>query len=201
MRNLLGPLADEDHHQLHLGVAVRDRSGDGLQDHGLARLGCGHDEAALALADRRYEVDDPGGVGRVAVLEPEALLGVERGQVVKVRTDPGEFGRHLVDGVHADQRAVLGAAAGRGPGGAVDPVALAEPVLLDLAGRDVDVVRAGPVAGDAHQAVPVGRIGEAGDRDAGRGLDRPGRRFGDCCCHEWISFRGNGEFAQAGKNG
>ena len=70
---------------MYLGVAGRDRGGDGLQDHGLARLGRGHDEAALALADGGHEVDNPGRVGRIAVLESQALLGVERGQVVEVR--------------------------------------------------------------------------------------------------------------------
>jgi SAM-dependent methyltransferase len=60
--DLFWPLADEHHHEVNVGVAGRDRGGDGLQDHRLARLGRGHDEGALAQADRGDEVDDPRGV-------------------------------------------------------------------------------------------------------------------------------------------
>ena len=57
--DLLGPLVDQDHHQVALGVVGRDRVGDRLQDRGLAGLGRRHDQAALALADRGRDVDHP----------------------------------------------------------------------------------------------------------------------------------------------
>jgi hypothetical protein len=67
-------------------VAVRDRVGDGLQDHRLAGLRRGDDETALALADGCHEVDDAGRRRSVAVLQAQPLLRVERGQVVEMGT-------------------------------------------------------------------------------------------------------------------
>ena len=51
--DLFRTLVDQDDHQVALGVVVGDRVGDRLHDHGLAGLRRGHDQAALALADRR----------------------------------------------------------------------------------------------------------------------------------------------------
>ena len=59
--DFLGPLVDEQHHEVHLGVVAFDREHDLLEDRGLAGLRRRHDEAALALADRREQVDDPAG--------------------------------------------------------------------------------------------------------------------------------------------
>ena len=56
--DLLGPLVDEQHDQVHLGVVDLDRPRDLLQHGRLAGLGRRDDEAALALADRRDQVDD-----------------------------------------------------------------------------------------------------------------------------------------------
>ena len=50
--DLFGPLVDEQHHELHLGVVLLDRRGDRLHHRGLAGLRRRHDDAALALADR-----------------------------------------------------------------------------------------------------------------------------------------------------
>ena len=66
---------------------------------------------------------------------------------------------------------------------ALDEVARPEPVLADLRGGDVDVVRTAPVAGDADEGVAVGQVDEAGHRDGGRSLLNLNRRFMDCCCH------------------
>ena len=65
--DLFGPLVDEQHDELDLGVvAPRSSVAIVLHDRGLAGLRRRHDEAALALADRRDQVDDPGRhVGRV----------------------------------------------------------------------------------------------------------------------------------------
>jgi hypothetical protein len=54
--DFLGPFVDEQHDQDDLGVVGRDRVGDGLQQHGLAGARRRHDQGALALAQRRHEV-------------------------------------------------------------------------------------------------------------------------------------------------
>ena len=64
-----------------------DRMGDVLQDHGLAGARLRHDQPALALADRRHDVDDPPGIvllGGVARLHLEPLVGIERRQIVEM---------------------------------------------------------------------------------------------------------------------
>ena len=50
--DLLGPLVDEQDHQVDLGVVGLDRVRDLLHHRRLARLGRRDDQAALALADR-----------------------------------------------------------------------------------------------------------------------------------------------------
>ena len=95
---------------MYLGVGGGDRVGDRLEHGGLARLGRGDDEPALALADRRDQVDDPRGRRRVAVLETEPLIGVDGGQAVEVGAVPG-FGRwETIDGLDGEQGLALGGA-------------------------------------------------------------------------------------------
>ena len=56
--HFLGPLVDEQHDEDDLGVVGGDRVGDRLQEHRLARAGRGHDQRALALAERGHEVQE-----------------------------------------------------------------------------------------------------------------------------------------------
>ena len=144
-----------------------DRVGDRLQDHGLAGLRRGHDQASLALADRRDEVDDPGRQHARVGLQAEPVLRVQRGQLLELRAAAAGFGRHAVDRVEADQRvellaalAVLGLADRTG-----DVVTLAQTVLADLGERDVHVVRAGQVAGGPDERVVVEDVQDARDGD------------------------------------
>jgi hypothetical protein len=55
--DLFGPLVDEQHDEVDLGVVLRDAVGDVLQQHRLARARRRDDEAALALADGRHQVE------------------------------------------------------------------------------------------------------------------------------------------------
>ncbi len=73
----------------------------------------------------------------------EAVLRVERRQLVELRAAAAVFGRHAVDGVQAHERvellaalALLGLADRAG-----DVVTLAQTVLADLGEGDVHVVR------------------------------------------------------------
>ena len=61
VRHFLGPLVDEQHDEDDLRVVLGDAVGDVLEEHGLAGAGGGDDQAALAHADRRHQVHDPGG--------------------------------------------------------------------------------------------------------------------------------------------
>src|SRR5690606_1009706 len=165
--DLFRTLVDEDDHQVALGVVVGDRVGDRLHDHGLAGLRRGHDQTALALADRRHQVDDPRGQHAGVRLKAEAVLRVERGELVELRAAAAVFGGHAVDGVQADQRvellaalALLGLAHGAG-----DVVALAQAVLADLGEGDVHVVRTGQVAGGPDEGVVVEDVQDARDGD------------------------------------
>src|SRR5690606_10289535 len=165
--DLFRTLVDEDDHQVALGVVVGDRVGDRLHDHGLAGLRRGHDQTALALADRRHEVDDPRGQHARVGLQAQAVLRVERGELVELRAAAAVFGRHAVDGVEADQRvellaplAFLGLADRAG-----DVVALAQAVLADLGEGDVHVVGARQVAGGADEGVVVEDVQDARDGD------------------------------------
>jgi len=58
--DFFGPLVDEEHDQVHLGVVLRDAVRDVLQQHRLAGPGRGDDQAALALADRHEQIEDAG---------------------------------------------------------------------------------------------------------------------------------------------
>ena len=140
------------------GWLVVMRVGDGLQQHGLAGARRSDDQAALALADGRQQVHDAAGDVLAHGLHLDALLRIERRQVVEEDLVAGLFGRLEVDGFDLDQGEVLLAFVRRAHV-AGDGVAGLEVELADLRGRDVDVVRAGQVVvvGRAQEAVAVGQ--------------------------------------------
>ena len=127
--------------------------GDLLDDDGLAGARRGDDEAALPLADRRDEVHDAHiHVLRVG-LEAQALLRIERGELVERDFLVDDVGRLVVDRLDAQQREVPLAVLRRADLPLHDRAGL-DPEPPDLRGRDVDVVRAG-------QVVVIGRPEEA----------------------------------------
>ena len=140
-----------------------------LQDHRLARAGGGHDEGALALAERAEEVHDAGGELVRGRLEPDPPLRVERGQVVEEDLLLRAVGRLEVDRVHLDEGEVALVLLGRADL-AADRVPGAQVELADLRGRDVDVVRPRQVAvlGGAQEAEAVGQ-----DLEDALGEDEP----------------------------
>jgi hypothetical protein len=155
--DFFGALVDEQDDEDDLRVVRGDGVGDGLQKHGLASTRRRDDEAALAFADWGEQVHDPAGEVLADGLHLDALLGIERGEVVEEDLVSGLFGRLEVDGLDLDEREVLLALVGR-PDVPGDGVAGLEIELADLGGRDVDVVRAGQVVvvGGAEEAVTVG---------------------------------------------
>ncbi len=128
-------------------VVAGDGLGDALQEHGFTGFRRCHDQAALAFADRRYQVDHPGGDvlgGAVADLHDHPLGGEQRGQVLEQDFGFGVFrpvGIDLADLEHGEVAfAILG-----GPDLAGDGVAGTQVEATYLAGRHVNVIRAGQV--------------------------------------------------------
>ena len=149
------------HDQVALGVIGGDGVGDVLQQHGLAGARRRHDQRALALADRRHDVDDARRevlLGRILVLHLQPLVRIERREVVEVDLVARLLRLLEIDGVDLEQREVALAVLGRADM-AVDGVAGAQAEAADLRGRDVDVVRAGQVVRfrRAQEAEAVGQ--------------------------------------------
>src|SRR6185437_14734811 len=157
--HFLRPLVDEQHDEIDLGMVGGNGGGNVLQQHRLAGLRRRDDETALALADRRHEIDGAGGEvlgGAVAALELQALGGVERRQVLEQDLGARAVGRVEVDLTDLEEREVALAVLRRAdePG---DGVAGAQVEAADLAGADVDVVGTGQVGavGRAQEAEAV----------------------------------------------
>ena len=167
--DLFRPLVDEHDHQVALGVVGGDRVGDRLHDHRLAGLGRRHDQAALALADRGDDVDDPADQVARLGLEAQPLTGVERGQLGELDAVLGGLGVGAVDRVDAHHRVelLLALALAGLAHLADDRVTAAQTVLADHRQRDVDVVGAGQVAAGADERVVVQHVEDA----RGRGED------------------------------
>src|SRR5690606_32391228 len=82
----LRTLVDQQNDQVHLGMIRGDGARDVLQQHRLTGLRRRDDEAALAFADRRDEIDDAGRqvlARAVAALELQALRRMQRRQVLE----------------------------------------------------------------------------------------------------------------------
>jgi hypothetical protein len=134
-------------------VILRHRLGDGLQQHRLAGAGRRDDQSALALAERRHQVHDPGRQVLGLGLELDALERVERRQVFEEQLVARLVRRLEVDGFDLDQREVALAFLRR-PNLSGDRVAGLQIELSNLGGRNVDVV-------GARQVVVVRRAQEA----------------------------------------
>ena len=107
--HFLGPLVDQQHDQEAFRMVGGDRVGDVLQQHRLAGARRRHDQRALALADRRHDVDDARReilLGRILVLHVQPLFGVERRQVVEVDLVARLLGVLEIDRVDLEQREV-----------------------------------------------------------------------------------------------
>ena len=142
--DFLRPLVDQQHDQIAFRMIVRDRVGDVLQQHRLAGARRRHDQRALALADRRHDVDDAGReilLGRILEFHLQPLVGIERRQVVEIDLVARLLGVLEIERVDLEQGEIALALL-RAADMAVDGVAGAQAEAADLRGRDVDVVRA-----------------------------------------------------------
>ena len=132
---------------------------DVLQQHGLAGARRRDDQGALALADRRDDVDDAGGeilLGRILDFELQPLVGIERRQIVEMDL-VADFLRILeIDRIDLEQREIALAFL-RAADQALDGVAGAQAEAADLRGRDVNIVGTGEIirVGRAQKAEAV----------------------------------------------
>ena len=107
--HFLGPLVDQQHDQVDVGIVGDERMRQVLHHHRLAALRRRHEQGALALADGRDQVDDAAGdvlVGLDVALELELLLREERRQVLEHDLVLALLGREAVDPVDLHQREV-----------------------------------------------------------------------------------------------
>ena len=109
--DLFGALVDEQADEVHLGIVDRDRLADLLEDRGLAGFWWRHDQATLALADRRHDVDGATGDGILAVLHAQRLIGIDRGKVAELGAIADLLGIHAVNGRDLGEAGALVAAA------------------------------------------------------------------------------------------
>jgi len=159
--HFFGTLVDQQHDQVPVGIVGRDGMRDVLHHHGLAALGRCDDECALAASDGRDDVDQAAGdvlFGLEVAFQAHLLLGEQRRQVLEHHLVLVGFGRVAVDLVELGEREVAFAILRRAHF-AFDHVAGVQVEAADLAGRDVDVVRAGREAGvrAAQKAEAVGK--------------------------------------------
>src|SRR6187431_124028 len=118
-----------------------------LQQHGLAGARRRDDKRTLALADRSYNIDDPGGevlLGWILVFHSEPLIGIQRGQVVEIDLVPRFFGILEIDRIDLEQREIT-LSFFRRANVAFDCVTGAQTETADLAWRNIDIVWPGQV--------------------------------------------------------
>ena len=105
VRDFFRPLVDQQHDQRDLGMVVGDRIRDRLQNHRLAGTRRRDDESSLPLANRRDQIENARShVGRH--FELDALVGIERREVVEKDLLPRDVGMLEVDRLDFDQREV-----------------------------------------------------------------------------------------------
>ena len=156
VRHFLRALVDQQHDQMNLRIVGHDGVGDLLQQRGLARLGLGHDHAALALADGCDHVDQPQrDVLALGALQAKPLVGVHRHQRIKGPATARHVRRLTVDLADVDQ-AHRSVAHLLGAGLAHHIVAGAQVEAANLRRRDVHVPVAGQVVVHAQKAVALG---------------------------------------------
>ena len=148
LAHFLGTLVDEEDEQRRVGMVDRDAFGDAVQQRRLAGARRRDDQRALAVADRRDQIDRAANelrarLRRTPGLHEQLALGVRRGERVELGTLGRQRRIDVVDRSDLDDRrtAALIEADRR-----VDEVRLAKHELADDLGRDVRVAGFGEVA-------------------------------------------------------
>ena len=101
-----------------------------MQNRGLTGLRRRDDERALALTNRHDQVDDAGGEDLWIRFQAQALVGIQRRELIKVRALLGLFRIDPIDGIDLHQLVVLAAVA-------AIAVRVGRPSHLDLTGNGI----------------------------------------------------------------
>ena len=161
VRDFFGALVDQKNDESDFRVIGGDGIGDGLQHHRLAGARRRDDQSALALADGAKHVEHAAGEVFFGGLEANALLRIERREIVEENLVARDFGIFEIDRFDFNQREVA-LAVFRRANLAGNGVAGAQVEFADLRRRDVDIVRAGEVVvfGRAEETETVGEAFE-----------------------------------------
>ena len=96
--NLLGSLVDEQDNHVGVGMVLRYRVGNILEQYSLTCLGRSHDESTLPLANGRKHVDDASrDVGASVVNEVELLVGEQWHQMLERNAVANELWSSPID--------------------------------------------------------------------------------------------------------
>ena len=153
VRDFFRALIDQQHDQGDFRMIGGDGVGHRLQHHGFAGTRRGHDQTALALADRAEQIENTAGKVLFGRLHFQPALRIERSKIVEKDFIPRYLGILEVNGLHLNQREVALAVLGRTHLSG-DGIAGAQVEFANLRGRDIDIVGAG-------QVVVFGRAQEA----------------------------------------
>jgi len=138
---------DQENDQVAFRMVFFDRGSNILQQNRLAGARRRNDQGALALADRRNNIDHAAGpvfLGGVAAFHLHPLFRIKRGQVVEVDLLVGLFGLFEIDLRHVGQREVALIVL-RGGDRALDRITCPDVRFFKHFGADIDVVRTGQV--------------------------------------------------------
>ena len=157
--HFLWALIDQQDDQIALRMIGGNTLRDVLQHHGLACLGRRDDESALALADGRDQINDPGGNilgAAITTFQSQAFIGVQRRQIFEQYFVLGGFWRFEVDFADFEQSKVAFTFLGWADLTA-DRIASTQVEAADLARGDVDIVGASKVraVGRAQKAKAI----------------------------------------------
>ena len=151
--HFLGPLVDEEDHEVHLRVVLDDRVRDVLEENRFAGSRRRDDEPALPHADRREHVHDAGRERLGAGFEADPLGGVNGGEFVP-RAAAVLLGIAALDPLDGGEARAGGASSRRFErAGEVD--ALVEMELVHERSRDVGVGGGGGIVSGGVTEEPV----------------------------------------------
>ena len=148
-RHFFRALVDQQDDQRDAGMIGGDGVGDVLHHDGLAGLGWGNHQAALAFADGRDHVDDPRGDVLFAAdlaFQSHVLVGMQRRQVFEENLVLRVFRRLAVDLVDLDQGEIAFAILRRADL-AFNGVARVQVETPYLGRADINVVGPGQIGG------------------------------------------------------
>ncbi len=151
--NLFRTLINEQHDQYNFRMIGDNALCDCLQQHCLTGPRRSYNQSALSFSDWRQQIHNAGGKIFLLVFQPDALVGIQRSQVVKKDLVASFCGMFKVNGFHFDEREIAFSIFGR-PDLSRNCVPCPEIELSNLWRRNVNVIR-------SRQIVVIGGPEEA----------------------------------------